>query len=350
MALGETIPEPKPDQLATQKFVSKGNPKPSLGPEYFKSVGDSVYKPEFWVGLMKRLLKGDLYHQETAYQAGLFIRQLGEENGAKAIKALEQADKQIKDIANNKREEISRETDPKKQMELWKSPEAGLGLIVQFPREMIETAYNDMSAKDVVPESVAKPLKRPGTESTPEQSDIQPKPTTPEPPPEEDENSDANIESRSGQPPAETPTPAAEAAKPAEQTDQSGAMFRIKKTNSGRDTREWTKTKFGRRVGDAHDQGMPEQVVAVNNKHTPGMPDEYVVNEISEILGPNAVELKSRDMTPEEIKAKQEKLRKDNEKLKEMGFPENQFQSCPRGPPGPRKPGMPGGRRRKMPL
>ena len=158
------------------------------------------------------------------------------------------------------------------------------------------------------------------------------KPTTPEPPPEEDENSDANIESRSGQPPTETPTPAAEAAKPAEQTDESGAMFRIKKTNSGRDTREWTKTKFGRRVGDAHDEGMPEQVVAVNNKHTPGMPDEYVVNEISEILGPNAVELKSRDMTPEEIKAKQEKLRKDNEKLKEMGFPEEPIPELPAKP------------------
>ena len=132
--------------------------------------------------------------------------------------------------------------------------------------------------------------------------------------------------------PTPSPTPAQEIPENAqEQTTEKGAKFYIGKTKGGRDKTVWTQTRWGKKVGDAYDPGDAGKVAFADQKHTEGMPEEYVVWEYKAILdGDKAeVEIASRDMTPAEIAAKQDKLRRSNEMAKELGIKETPIPEIP---------------------
>jgi len=134
-----------------------------------------------------------------------------------------------------------------------------------------------------------------------------------------------------GKPEAQPPpTPTPEDTSQAEQSDASGAKFVNRTTKSGRTVPQWTQTANGKRIGDPYDEGDAAKVISIKGQDTVTQPREYQVTTYGEILdGPkNTVELNKRDMTPAEIKAKQGKMRAENEMRKELGLPEEPIPSA----------------------
>lgn len=83
-----------------------------------------------------------------------------------------------------------------------------------------------------------------------------------------------------------------------------------------------TVTKWGKKVGDKYNEGLPEKVIAVDDKTSGMLNPEYTVSEFSELLSDTEVELRKRDMTPDEISEHQARLAKENQLRKELGLPE----------------------------
>lgn len=137
--------------------------------------------------------------------------------------------------------------------------------------------------------------------------------------------------------PAPPPTPPepTEADIGVEKDDPGGGKFTYRKTAKGKIEKQWTQTKNGIRVGDRFDSGMAVKMVAHQNKITKGIPDEYTVEEVDDVLSQNEVTVTRRDMTPDEIKAKQDKIRRENEIAKELGLPEDPIPEWPVKPKAP---------------
>ena len=105
--------------------------------------------------------------------------------------------------------------------------------------------------------------------------------------------------------------------------DPSGGKWIVTTNKNGEKRRQWIETKHGLRVGSRFDYGMPVKVIAVDDeKRTDGMPEEYTVTTVAEVIDGNSVVLTVRDMTPDEIKAKQQSLRNNNEFLRSENLPE----------------------------
>jgi len=79
-------------------------------------------------------------------------------------------------------------------------------------------------------------------------------------------------------------------------------------------------TKHGLRVGDKHDDGMADKVIAAKDESSPDVPDAYKITEVSSIVDKSSITVRMRDMTPDEIKQKQARLERDNKLRVEMGL------------------------------
>jgi len=155
-----TPPEPTPDQFTKpeEAFVSKGVTRPSISARYFHAAGDAVHDPQWWVNLFQRHTRNDFYNQETAYQIGLYLRQLGDAKAAPVIAALEKARGQISQIGNAALEKFKAAKTTEERNQIGATPEFKMTGMGQFPREAIESARNIESAVGMIPESVAPPL------------------------------------------------------------------------------------------------------------------------------------------------------------------------------------------------
>lgn len=105
-----------------------------------------------------------------------------------------------------------------------------------------------------------------------------------------------------------------------EQTHETGAKFTTQLRKNGTTRTTWTQTRYGKRVGDAYSEGDPAEVIAAKNEST--QPPDYRVKIVSEILGPNTIEIFVRDMTAEEIDATKSRLQKENDFRRDLGIAE----------------------------
>jgi hypothetical protein len=155
-----TPPEPTPEQFTKpeEAFVSKGVTRPSISARYFHAAGDAVHDPQWWVNLFQRHTRNDFYNQETAYQIGLYLRQLGDAKAAPVIAALEKARGQISQIGNAALEKFKAAKTTEERNQIGATPEFKMTGMGQFPREAIEAARNIESAVGMIPESAAPPL------------------------------------------------------------------------------------------------------------------------------------------------------------------------------------------------
>jgi hypothetical protein len=119
-----TPPEPTPEQYTKpeESFVSKGVTRPSISARYFHAAGDAVQNPEWWVNLFQRHTRGDFYNQETAYQIGLYLRQLGDPKAGPVIAALEKARAQISQIGTAALDKFRAAKPPRKKIRLVPPP------------------------------------------------------------------------------------------------------------------------------------------------------------------------------------------------------------------------------------
>jgi hypothetical protein len=140
-------PELNPEHYTTPENRLIKDPinktKRGTAARYFHDAGDATKTPDFWRHFfVKAFHRGD-FSQETAYQAGLYLRQLGEEKAAPVIKAMDEARQQMGQIgraskdANEKAAHLSQ---------------------TQYLREAVESARDELSGAKVIPESMAKPL------------------------------------------------------------------------------------------------------------------------------------------------------------------------------------------------
>lgn len=142
---------------ATGKPIGAIGNKPAVAASYFRTWGDKATKPDMWVQFFQDLnsKRDKLYPQETAYQIGLYLRQLGQEKAQPVIDALMQArDKIIADAKSSKAEH-----GPNVEA-MFKDPRYQLGLVAQFPREAVEAAHDEGSAIGKVSNEIEEPLKR----------------------------------------------------------------------------------------------------------------------------------------------------------------------------------------------
>ena len=138
---------PTPEQLTTteNKLAGKSVNKPSVSSDYFDSAGDATQNPDWWVNFFRMANDQGLYHQENAYQIGSYLRNLGDDDAAPVIDALQQARQKMADLGKAARMDST-------------NPDNALGFLTQYPREAIEAARNEGSAVGVIPDSVGKPL------------------------------------------------------------------------------------------------------------------------------------------------------------------------------------------------
>lgn len=142
---------------ATGKPIGAIGNKPAVAASYFHTWGDKATKPDMWVQFFQDLnaKRDKLYPQETAYQIGLYLRQLGQDKAQPVIDALMQArDKIIADAKSAKAEH-----GPNVEA-MFKDPRYQLGLVAQFPREAVEAAHDEGSAIGKVSNEIEEPLKR----------------------------------------------------------------------------------------------------------------------------------------------------------------------------------------------
>lgn len=142
---------------ATGKPIGAIGNKPAVAASYFHTWGDKATKPDMWVKFFQDLnaKRDKLYPQETAYQIGLYLRQLGQEKAQPVIDALMQARDNI--IADAK--SAKAEHGPNVEA-MFKDPRYQLGLVAQFPREAVEAAHDEGSAIGKVSNEIEEPLKR----------------------------------------------------------------------------------------------------------------------------------------------------------------------------------------------
>ncbi|NBW18844.1 MAG: hypothetical protein EBR82_63805, partial [Caulobacteraceae bacterium] len=88
-------------------------------------------------------------------------------------------------------------------------------------------------------------------------------------------------------------------------------------------------TKHGLRVGDRHDDGMADKVVNATDESSPDVPDAYKIAEVSSIVDKSSITVRTRDMTPDEIKQKQARLERDNKLRVEMGLEPEPIPAAP---------------------
>ena len=81
----EPIPTPTIEQLTTTSAKGTPNPRPSLNVKYYEDLGDRVNDPNTWVEWLRSLSKNGktIYGQDSAYQLGLFLRQLAKRKPAR---------------------------------------------------------------------------------------------------------------------------------------------------------------------------------------------------------------------------------------------------------------------------
>jgi hypothetical protein len=155
-----TPTEPTPEQFTKpeEAFASKGVTRPSISARYFHAAGDVVQNPEWWVNMFRRLTRNDFYPQETAYQIGLYLRQLGDPKAGPVLDALEKARTQISQIGTGALDKFRSAKTAEEKNQIGATTEFKMAGMAQFPREAIEAARNLGSSVGMVPESAAPPL------------------------------------------------------------------------------------------------------------------------------------------------------------------------------------------------
>lgn len=161
---GEVPLKPTPDQLTKPEnsFVSDGNTKPAVSAKYFHDAGDATKNPNWWVNFWKDQNGGNYYKQESAAQAGLYLRQLGDEDAAPVIKAMQDSRDQMSKLGKAARDKAFKLPPGDEQNAALNHPDFQVGMATQFPREAIEAARDEGSAKGTIPESAEYPLKKSG--------------------------------------------------------------------------------------------------------------------------------------------------------------------------------------------
>jgi hypothetical protein len=139
--LPEITDEHLTETAATGQPLNVGGKK-AVSASYFHTLGDKASDPDAWVKIFEDVnaKRDKLYPQETAYQIGLFLRQLGKDKAQPVIEALMEARKRL--VAKSKAGDFA------------------AGFLAQFPREAIEAAHNEGSAIGTISNDLAKPIER----------------------------------------------------------------------------------------------------------------------------------------------------------------------------------------------